>query len=62
VPPTISVRVDDKEDLDELARLNNGIAPAMAYEQRIGLARRMVSENPKQVAQVVKSWVGEDGG
>jgi flagellar M-ring protein FliF len=34
----------------------------MAYEQRIGLARRMVAENPKQVAQVVKNWVGEDGG
>ncbi|HET6554917.1 MAG TPA: flagellar basal-body MS-ring/collar protein FliF [Dyella sp.] len=60
--PTISVRVGDKDDGDELARLNNGIAPQMAYEQRIGLARRMVSENPKQVAQVVKSWVGEDGG
>lgn len=60
--PTLSVRIDDKEDIDELARLNNGIAPTMAYEQRIGLARRMVSENPKQVAQVVKSWVGEDGG
>ncbi|WP_130619375.1 flagellar basal-body MS-ring/collar protein FliF [Dyella amyloliquefaciens] len=62
VPSTISVRIDDKEDLDELARLNNGMAPTMAYEQRIGLARRMVSDNPKQVAQVVKSWVGEDGG
>jgi flagellar M-ring protein FliF len=61
-PPTISVRIDDKEDLDELARLNHGMAPTIAYEQRIGLARRMVSENPKQVAQVVKSWVGEDGG
>ena len=60
--PTISVRIDDKEEMDELARLNNGVAPSLAYEQRIGLARRMVSDNPKQVAQVVKSWVGEDGG
>jgi flagellar M-ring protein FliF len=59
--PTISVRVDDKEDLDEPVRLG-GVPPQLAYEQRIGVARRMVSENPKQVAQVVKSWVGEDGG
>lgn len=59
VPPTISVRVDDKDDDDDLMRL--AVPSAMAYEQRIGMARRMVSENPKQVAQVVKSWVGEDG-
>ncbi|WP_243039292.1 flagellar basal-body MS-ring/collar protein FliF [Dyella sedimenti] len=62
VAPTISVRVGDKDEGDELVRLNNGVAPTVAYEQRIGLARRMVSDNPKQVAQVVKSWVGEDGG
>ncbi|MHA6205501.1 flagellar basal-body MS-ring/collar protein FliF [Dyella soli] len=61
-PPTISVRIDDRDDGDELTRLGGGIPPALAYEQRIGLARRMVSENPKHVAQVVKSWVGEDGG
>lgn len=60
--PTISVRVDDKDEGDELVRLGGGVPPQLAYEQRIGLARRMVSENPKQVAQVVKSWVGEDGG
>jgi flagellar M-ring protein FliF len=59
LPPTISVRVDDKDEDDDLMRLS--VPSAMAYEQRIGMARRMVSENPKQVAQVVKSWVGEDG-
>ncbi len=59
MPQTISVRVDDKDDDDDLLRLS--VPSAMAYEQRIGMARRMVSENPKQVAQVVKSWVGEDG-
>ncbi|WP_243047644.1 flagellar basal-body MS-ring/collar protein FliF [Dyella sp. RRB7] len=58
-PPTISVRVDDKDEDDDLMRLS--VPSAMAYEQRIGMARRMVSENPKQVAQVVKNWVGEDG-
>ncbi len=59
-PSTISVRVDDDDDSDDMARL--AVSPAIAYEQRIGLARRMVSENPKQVAQVVKNWVVEDGG
>lgn len=59
--PTISVRVDDKDDTDDVLKLG-GVPPQLAYEQRIGLARRMVGENPKQVAQVVKSWVGEDGG
>jgi len=56
--PTLSVRIDDKED-DDVLKL--GVPPQLAYEQRIGIARRMVGENPKQVAQVVKSWVGEDG-
>jgi len=60
--PTVSVRVDDEEDDgDELIRLS-GASQQLAYEQRIGIARRMVTENPKQVAQVVRSWVGEDGG
>jgi flagellar M-ring protein FliF len=57
-PPTISVRVDDAPN--EGARL---AAPsAENYEQRIHLARRMVNDDPRQVAQVVKNWVGEDGG
>jgi flagellar M-ring protein FliF len=60
--PTVSVMVDD-DDMDDrqpAAKIN---APALlAYEQKIGLAKRMASENPKQVAQVVKSWVGDDGG
>ncbi|HEX7817089.1 flagellar basal-body MS-ring/collar protein FliF [Dyella sp.] len=63
--PTVSVRLDD--DDDEVAgngagRTRLGSPQAMAYEQKIGLARRMVAENPKQVAQVVKNWVNEDGG
>jgi flagellar M-ring protein FliF len=56
--PTVSVRVadDDEDERDRLA------APAqvLGYEQKVGLARRMVSDNPKQVAQVVRNWVGED--
>ena len=58
--PKISVRVDDDAPAaNEPARL--GAAPPLAYEQRIGQARRMVGENSKQVAQVVKNWVSEDG-
>ena len=55
----ISVRVDDEPVANEPARLS--AAPTLAYEQRIGQARRMVGENSKQVAQVVKNWVSEDG-
>ena len=59
--PTVSVMVDD--DMDERSPAPRINAPALlAYEQKIGLAKRMASENPKQVAQVVKSWVGDDGG
>jgi flagellar M-ring protein FliF len=57
--PAVSVRIDD--DPQE-SRGRIGSAQAMAYETKINLAKRMVSENPKQVAQVVKNWVGEDGG
>ncbi|TPG07383.1 flagellar M-ring protein FliF [Rhodanobacter glycinis] len=57
--PKISVRVDDEPAANEPARL--AAAPVLAYEQRIGQARRMVGENSKQVAQVVKNWVSEDG-
>ena len=58
--PKISVRIDDEPAANEPARLA-GAAPVLAYEQRIGQARRMVGENSKQVAQVVKNWVSEDG-
>lgn len=36
--------------------------PPVGFEEKVGLAKRMVSQNPSQVAQVVKNWVGEDGG
>jgi flagellar M-ring protein FliF len=32
------------------------------YEQKIALARNAVAQDPKRVAQVVKTWIGEDGG
>lgn len=58
--PQISVRVDDDPAGNEPARLG-GAMPTLSYEQRVGQARRMVGENSKQVAQVVKNWVSEDG-
>ncbi|KRE90911.1 flagellar M-ring protein FliF [Frateuria sp. Soil773] len=60
--PTVSVRIDDAPAEEGASSGRLGAPASLGYEQRIGLARRMVSENPKQVAQVVKNWVGEDGG
>jgi flagellar M-ring protein FliF len=34
-------------------------SPALAYEQQIVQARTLVGQDPKRVAQVVKTWVGE---
>jgi flagellar M-ring protein FliF len=64
--PTVSVMVDDNDmapDRVSTTSLAQIGGPALlAYEQKVGLAKRMAAENPKQVAQVVKSWVGDDGG
>jgi len=35
--------------------------PVLAFEQKIELAKRVAGQEPKQVAQVVKTWVAEDG-
>jgi len=32
----------------------------LAYEQQLAQARTMVSQDPKRVAQVVKTWVATD--
>jgi flagellar M-ring protein FliF len=32
---------------------------SLAYEQQLVQARGLVSQDPKRVAQVVKTWVGE---
>jgi flagellar M-ring protein FliF len=34
--------------------------PPLAYEQQLAQARTMVGQDPKRVAQVVKSWVATD--
>jgi flagellar M-ring protein FliF len=62
--PTVSVRIndDDRDDREDQVRISSPQIQSMAYEQKIGLARKLVQENPKQVAQVVMNWVGDDGG
>ncbi len=37
------------------------LAGPSGYEQGIQLAKTMVAQDPKRVAQVVKNWVGKDG-
>jgi flagellar M-ring protein FliF len=62
--PTVSVRIndDDRDEREDQVRITSPQIQNMAYEQKIGLARKLVQENPKQVAQVVMNWVGDDGG
>jgi flagellar M-ring protein FliF len=62
--PTVSVRINDDQDdeREDTVRISQPQIQSMAYEQKIGLARKLVQENPKQVAQVVMNWVGDDGG
>lgn len=62
--PTVSVRIGDDDrmdDRDDPVRISSPQIQSMAYEQKIGQARKLVQENPKQVAQVVMNWVGDDG-
>lgn len=61
--PSVSVRIadDDRDERSESVRITSPQIQNMAYEQKIGVARKLVQENSKQVAQVVMNWVGEDG-
>lgn len=36
-------------------------AAALPYEQKLTAARAAVAQDPKRVAQVVKTWIGDDG-
>jgi flagellar M-ring protein FliF len=58
--PTVSVRIADDEREDSV-RITSPHIQHMAYEQKIGAARKLAQENSKQVAQVVMNWVGDDG-
>ncbi len=63
--PTVSVMVDDDDMTPDRVSTSSqaqlGSPALLAYEQKVGLAKRMAAENPKQMAQVVKSWVSDDG-
>jgi flagellar M-ring protein FliF len=56
----ISETVADLDD-DRDGKALPGRGAPMNYEQKVGLARRMASESPRQVAQIVKNWVAADG-
>lgn len=61
--PNVSVRIDDEsaEPAGQPRIEAAGAGAGQGYDQRITKAKRMVGENSKQVAQVVRNWVGEDG-
>lgn len=56
--PRVNVTVAGIED----ERGGNALPGAPKnYEQKVGAAKRMAAENPRQVAQIVKNWVAADG-
>ncbi|HEY4975656.1 MAG TPA: hypothetical protein VII41_18740, partial [Steroidobacteraceae bacterium] len=44
---------------DERPIVSASTGQPLAYEQQLVQARGLVSQDPKRVAQVVKTWVGE---
>ena len=54
---TAESRADDQEN-----RVGASSRAALAYEDKLTQARGAVTADPKRVAQVVKTWVGEDNG
>lgn len=57
--------VDQAGTAETPRALGSGMAmaalPPVAFEQKVTLAKRLVNQDPRQVAQVVKGWVAEDG-
>jgi flagellar M-ring protein FliF len=47
-------------DAARMAVAQAGANQPLAYEQQLAQARTMVSQDPKRVAQVVKTWVAKD--
>ncbi|HNS26794.1 MAG TPA: flagellar M-ring protein FliF C-terminal domain-containing protein, partial [Steroidobacteraceae bacterium] len=45
---------------DEDTPRGAGQVSAIAYEQQLAQARSLVTQDPKRVARVVKTWVGQD--
>jgi len=46
---------------DQLSLGGPGRSGPPPYEQKLAVARGAVNQDPKRVAQVVKTWLGEDG-
>lgn len=62
VPQGGQARVDvTVEDGDDARGALPGRGAPMNYEQKVGAAKRVAAENPRQVAQIVKNWVAADG-
>ncbi|NKF21690.1 flagellar basal-body MS-ring/collar protein FliF [Solimonas marina] len=47
---------------DDRVSLESAPPPVSPYEQKLQIARKAVGEDPKRVAQVVKSWIGQESG
>ena len=47
---------------EQLSRGEGGAQPPtpLAYEQQLAQARTLVGQDPKRVAQVIRTWVGQD--
>jgi flagellar M-ring protein FliF len=43
----------------DAAALSGGVAQPLAFEQQVVQAKNLVAQDPKRVAQVVKTWVGD---
>jgi len=62
--PTAPMRIGELPvDVGEERLSLNGPngAATLAYEQKLAAARGAVAQDPKRVAQVVKTWLGNDG-
>jgi len=49
------------ELLGDQLSLGGSAKTSPPYEQKLAIARGAVNQDPKRVAQVVKTWLGEDG-
>jgi len=60
VPALPAALADGAATADEGGGRIAGQVSAIAYEQQLAQARSLVTQDPKRVARVVKTWVGQD--
>jgi flagellar M-ring protein FliF len=53
----LSLSDDDKNKIDELLE---SLETPKAYQNRLDYVKRLVDEDPKVVAQVLKTWIRKD--